>query len=161
MAWRRKKMAVTNHCQFRVATDVRHQSSLGASFDQNSAPESNNVSSMSCAHALHANAQVARGANVTTCETKLGRRSGITHSLTLGVVAMSSHSMPSHSQIAPAAGGFASAPAAPPLLRRFYDSIVAHRRARAEQEIARYLQTHRDKLTDSLEREIERRLQNG
>jgi hypothetical protein len=74
---------------------------------------------------------------------------------------MSSHSMPSHSQIAPAAGGFASAPATPPLLRRFYDSIVAHRRARAEQEIARYLQTHRDKLTDSLEREIERRLQNG
>jgi hypothetical protein len=68
--------------------------------------------------------------------------------------------MSSHSQIAPAAGGIASAPAAP-LLRRFYDSIVAHRRARAEQEIARYLQTHRDKLTDSLEREIERRLRNG
>jgi hypothetical protein len=74
---------------------------------------------------------------------------------------MSSHSISSHSHIAPAAGGIGSAPAAPPLLRRFYDSIVAHRRARAEQEIARYLQTHRDKLTDSLEREIERRLRNG
>jgi hypothetical protein len=68
--------------------------------------------------------------------------------------------MSSHSQIVPAAGGVPSAPTAP-LLRRFYHAIVAHRRARAEQEIARYLQTHRDKLTDGLEREIERRFRNG
>ena len=52
-------------------------------------------------------------------------------------------------------------PSRVPLLRRFYDAIVASKRVRAEQEVARYLLTHRDKLTDSLEREIERRFQRG
>jgi hypothetical protein len=74
---------------------------------------------------------------------------------------MSSRSMSSHSQIAPVAEAAPSKSAVPPLLRRFYDAIVAGKRVRAEQEVARYLLTHRDKLTDSLEREIERRFQRG
>jgi hypothetical protein len=67
-----------------------------------------------------------------------------------------------YSWIAPVAGGaHGTSAGTPPLLRRFYDAIVAGRRVRAEQEVARYLQTHRDKLTDGLEREIERRFRNG
>jgi hypothetical protein len=43
------------------------------------------------------------------------------------------------------------------LLRRIYDAIIAAQRARAEREIARYLQNSGLKLTDALEREIEHR----
>jgi hypothetical protein len=69
--------------------------------------------------------------------------------------------MSSHSQTAAVAGGVPGSPAPSSLLRRIYDAIVAHGRARAEREIGRYLQTHRDKLTDGLEREIERRFGGG
>jgi hypothetical protein len=71
---------------------------------------------------------------------------------------MRSDHMPSHSLVVPAAIA-APANVAPTrsLLRRLYDAIVAQQHARAEREVARYLRIHRDRFTDALEREIERR----
>ena len=43
------------------------------------------------------------------------------------------------------------------LLRRLYDGIIVARQMQAEREIARYLEMTGGKLTDSVEREIERR----
>jgi len=63
-----------------------------------------------------------------------------------------------HSLVGPAAIGasdVAAKKSSP--LRRLYDAIIAHRTAQAEEEVARYLATHRDKFTDETEREIERR----
>jgi len=54
--------------------------------------------------------------------------------------------------IAPAKG-----PARPGVLRRFYDAVIHARTLQAEAEVARYLETH-CKLTDQVEREIERRV---
>jgi hypothetical protein len=141
---------------------MKNPSRHGASFDPYPAPDSNNLSRMSCTHAFHANAQVAPSADVIKFQRKIGIALGSHIRLsTRGVVAMSSRSMSSHSQIAPVAEATPIRSPAPPLLRRFYDAIVAGKRVRAEQEVARYLLTHRDKLTDSLEREIERRFQRG
>jgi len=47
------------------------------------------------------------------------------------------------------------------VLRRFYDAIIKARQAEAEREIARYLAHRGGKLTDSIEREIERRFVAG
>lgn len=60
-------------------------------------------------------------------------------------------------QLAPATR---SAPSSRPtrgLLRRLYDAMIKARQQEAEREIARYLQLSGGKLTDSIEREIERR----
>jgi hypothetical protein len=66
--------------------------------------------------------------------------------------------MSSHSLIAPASLATAGTEARTrSLLRRLWDAIVAQQHARAEREVARYLRTHRDRFTDALEREIERR----
>ena len=43
------------------------------------------------------------------------------------------------------------------LLRRLVDAMVASRQRQAEREIARFLQANGGRLTDNLEREIERR----
>ena len=43
------------------------------------------------------------------------------------------------------------------LLRRLYDAIIKARQLEADREIARYLELTGGKLTDSIEREIERR----
>jgi hypothetical protein len=53
----------------------------------------------------------------------------------------------------------ASAKTAPTrsLLRRSYDAIVAQQHTRAEWEVACFLRTYRDRFTDALEREIERK----
>ena len=47
------------------------------------------------------------------------------------------------------------------VLRRLYDAIIKARQAEAEREIARYLALRGGKLTDSIEREIERRFVAG
>jgi len=63
-----------------------------------------------------------------------------------------------HSLLGPAALGTSDEAAKKSsLLRRLYDGIIAYRTTLAEQEVARYLATHRDKFTDEIEREIERR----
>jgi hypothetical protein len=41
--------------------------------------------------------------------------------------------------------------------RRFLDAIIASRQRHADYEIARFLGTHGGRLTDEIEREIERR----
>jgi hypothetical protein len=66
--------------------------------------------------------------------------------------------MTMHSLVGPAAIGASNGSAKKSsLLRRLYDAVIAHRTAQAEEQVARYLATHRDKFTDEIEREIERR----
>jgi len=66
--------------------------------------------------------------------------------------------MTMHSLVGPAAtGGSEAAYKKSSLLRRLFDGIIAYRTTQAEHEVARYLATHRDKFTDEIEREIERR----
>jgi hypothetical protein len=57
---------------------------------------------------------------------------------------------------APRTASFADVPAKPGFWRRFVDALAQSRRKRAEREIARYINASGG-LTDSVEREIERR----
>jgi len=65
--------------------------------------------------------------------------------------------MASHSLVASVLVAAPSEAASRSLLRRFWDAIVAQQHARAEREVARFLRAHRDRFTDALEREIERK----
>ena len=47
------------------------------------------------------------------------------------------------------------------LMRRLFDAMVHARQIQAEREIARYLELTGGKLTDGIEREIERRFISG
>jgi hypothetical protein len=43
------------------------------------------------------------------------------------------------------------------LLRRFFDAMMASRQRQVDREIARYIRDNGGRLTDNIEREIERR----
>ena len=45
----------------------------------------------------------------------------------------------------------------PGLLRRFFDAMMASRQRQVDREIARYIRDNGGRLTDNIEREIERR----
>jgi hypothetical protein len=64
-----------------------------------------------------------------------------------------------YAHIAPRSLAYAASPARPKigLVRRMLDAIERASRRRTDEQIARYLRTSRDKFTDELEREIERR----
>ena len=53
------------------------------------------------------------------------------------------------------------APARPSLLARFTAAMMVSRQRQADREIARYMNLNGGKLTDSAEREIERRFLTG
>ena len=59
--------------------------------------------------------------------------------------------------LAPAAPAHET-PARKPFWRRLFDALVASQQRRAEREVAHYLATRGDLLTDETEREIMRRL---
>jgi hypothetical protein len=56
---------------------------------------------------------------------------------------------------------FGTAPRRPGILARLLGALAASRQHQAEQEIARYLEISGGKMTDSAEREIERRFFNS
>ena len=64
-----------------------------------------------------------------------------------------------HRDVVPVSrSGRAKQQSTPGLLRHLLDAIVASQLQQTEHEIARYLETTGGKLTDTVEREIEKRL---
>ena len=59
--------------------------------------------------------------------------------------------------LSPSDASFARKPARTSLLARFFAALMASRQRQADREIARYMHLNGGKLTDSTEREIERR----